>query len=270
MNKTNEVVILGCGYLGYNIANYFNQSDVTVTVVGFFNEYTEKLSKKNIGFIESDALEFCVNFKEKLENSVVVNCVGNINATNKSDDIVFDIDNNYKSFINLINELSKIKIKKYIHISSGGTVYGESQLMKPWCETDNLEPINIYGLQKVFFEKYLYIKKAENKEFNFNILRLSNPFGGYQAKEKNQGLIPIMIRNCLLKNKMTIWSDIENIRDYIYVDDVCEFIVQCYLNDFENGEVFNVGSGEGVSIKSLKVIIESLLDENINLEEIKN
>ena len=64
---------------------------------------------------------------------------------------------------------------------------------------------------------------------------------------------------------VTIWGDGNNIRDYIYIDDLCKAIE--LLCDYSGDRVvFNIGSGCGYSINNIVSIIRNILDKEIRVE----
>ena len=91
------------------------------------------------------------------------------------------------------------------------------------------------------------------------IARISNPYGPGQDYNKGVGFIDAALKKCLNGETIEIWGDGEVVRDYIYIDDVCEMI--CSLINY-NGEqeVFNLSSNEGVSLNR---VIDELKQLNL-------
>ena len=87
------------------------------------------------------------------------------------------------------------------------------------------------------------LNKTEN--FPATALRLFLVYGPHQ---KNDCLIPQVIRGCLKKNKFPVSRGIQ-LRDFCYVDDVINAIILALLKKKALGQIFNVGSGQPVSVK---------------------
>lgn len=257
-----KIVILGCGYIGTNLSNYISKNfDEEVYILGIKNDYNECLNS-NIIFIEKFIEQICDDDKELFEDAIVIDAVGNTNATNdiKSSSTLFL--RNCSDKVELIKKISEFNIKKYIFLSSGGTVYSDSN--KAHKEDEALNPINIYALEKVIIESYLKINSLENKEFNYLILRLSNPYGGCVSKNKKQGIIDVAISKIIKDEALEFYGDIDNIRDYIHIDNVSEYIYKIAISN-EKNEIFNIGLGIGKSIKEVFEIIEKIYGKHLNI-----
>ena len=259
----NKVVILGCGYIGTNLANYIVENfNDDVYVLGIYNEYNEYLSCK-VKFIEKYIEQICENDRELFENAIVIDAVGNINATNDSKSSSTLFLQNCSNKVELINELTTLKIKKYVFLSSGGTVYNDSTIAHK--EDEFVNPTNIYALEKVIIENYLKINSLENMTFKYLILRLSNPYGGIVPKNKKQGIIDVAINRIKNNEKLELYGDLSNIRDYIYIENLVEYIYKISISSNVN-DVFNIGLGKGISLRNIIEIIENVYGKKIFIE----
>ncbi len=257
----NKIIVLGCGYIGTNLSNYIvNNFDAQVTVVGIENEYTEYLNK-NVKFLPKRIEQINSEDQDMFKDAIIIDAVGNINATDdiKKSSMIFI--QNCTNKIELINKFSTFKTKKYIFLSSGGTVYNDSSL--PHKEDEKLDPSSIYALEKVIIENYLKILHQEIEGFNYLILRLSNPYGGITSKYKRQGIVDVAISKILNNEELDLYGKLENVRDYIYIDDISKIIYNLGVSKYKN-DIFNIGSGIGISLKELFNIIEKEFDKKIN------
>lgn len=106
-------------------------------------------------------------------------------------------------------------------------------------------PINHYGNVKLSIENALRIFHIQNR-LNITIARISNPYGPGQDFTKGVGFVDAVLKQSLAGCEIEIWGDGENIRDYIYIEDVCKYLytlAEYTGNDF----LFNVSSGVGIS-----------------------
>lgn len=153
--------------------------------------------------------------------------------------------------------------KRYLQISTD-EVYGALGPQGRFTEDTPLDPRSPYSASKAgadcfvrsFFTSY---------EMPVNILRCSNNFGPYQHPEK---LIPLMIHNARLHQKLPVYGDGLQIRDWLYVEDCCK-AVDLVLRSGRTGEVYNAsGQNEYENIFVVKTIIaqlrERLKDEGIS------
>ena len=258
-----KIIILGCGYIGTNIANYIVEKyEEEVYVLGIYNEYNEYLNT-NVKFVEKYIEQICDDDMNLFEDAIVIDAVGNINATNdtKSSSTLFL--KNCSNKVELIKILSDFKIKKYVFLSSGGTVYSDSII--PHKEDEFLNPTNIYALEKVIIENYLKIKALEDMSFKYLILRLSNPYGGIVSKNKHQGIIDVAINKIKNDEVLELYGSLKNVRDYIYIENLAEYIYKIVIFQ-EKNEIFNIGSGIGISIEDALKTIEKIYGKKIKLK----
>ena len=83
-------------------------------------------------------------------------------------------------------------------------------------------------------------------------LRLTNTYGpGMRVKDARQTFLGIWIRNVLEGKPVLVFGDGAQLRDFNYVDDVVDAMLLAARDDKANGEVFNLGSSEVISLKDL-------------------
>ena len=154
----------------------------------------------------------------------------------------------------------KYSVKKIIFTSSGGTVYGVPSEI-PITENSLTNPICSYGINKLSIEKYLHLYH-HLYNLDYCILRLANPYGQGQKLLSSQGVISIFIYKALCNHILEIWGDGTTTRDYIYIDDVVRSLVAAI--DYNGKEkIFNIGSGQGITLNTLISQIEQILGYQI-------
>lgn len=158
----------------------------------------------------------------------------------------------YKTNFNLtLNclELAKMWGAKVIYMSS--YFYGPPQYI-PVDEKHPLAPHNPYASTKYFSEE---LCKAYSRDFNVPVISL-RLFNLYGPGQKGSFLIPEVLEKISMTDEITL-KDPRPKRDYIFVDDVIDAIFRCvnYSND-ELFEIFNLGTGESVSVEDLIKLIQ--------------
>lgn len=154
-------------------------------------------------------------------------------------------------------EASKLfNIKRYHQISTD-EVYGDLPLDKPqllFKEDMKLKPSSPYSATKASAD-LLVNSYFRTFKLPTTISRCSNNYGPYQYPEK---LIPHMILKAINEEKLPIYGDGLNIRDWIHVSDHCRAIDKIIHKGIE-GEIYNVGSyNEKSNIDVVKTIIKKL------------
>lgn len=153
---------------------------------------------------------------------------------------------------------------KFVYFSSGGTVYGNRTDMTPFKETDAMAPISYYGWSKQMMENsILYVHRTAG--LKYLIVRPSNPYGHGQNIHAKQGLIAVALGKILAGDPISVWGDGSNVRDYIYIDDLCEAVAQLLEKDVCN-TTLNIGSGVGASINDIIISLKDVVSEEVKVE----
>ena len=154
------------------------------------------------------------------------------------------------------NNLSDAKknIFKLLHVSTD-EVFGSLNDKGLFTEKTAYNPSSPYSASKASSD---HLVRAWGKTYGLPILitNCSNNYGPYQFPEK---LIPLMIINCLNKNKLKIYGDGSNIRDWLYVKDHCDALYIVLKNGI-NGETYNIGGNEEKSNLDIVNSICEILD----------
>ena len=148
-----------------------------------------------------------------------------------------------QSVVNAMIKHSDV-VERFIHISTS-EVYGTA-LFEPMDEEHPLNPTTPYAAAKAGADRLVY---SYIKSYNIPglIIRPFNNYGPYQHLEK---VIPRFITSAILKEPLTIHGDGSASRDWVYVDDTARAIDLAVHSPEEKirGEVFNVGTGQSLSI----------------------
>lgn len=148
----------------------------------------------------------------------------------------------YEASISLTETIYKAALKnniKNIINMSSRCVYGMYTPTK-FTETDQTNPINFYGLSKIVNEQ---ISEYYNKKYSLYIktLRLGQVIGNDLSPKS---MFNTFFKNALNGSPLNVIGN--EIRDYIYIDDVCKAI-DCALQAKEQGGIYNISTGVGVN-----------------------
>ncbi|MCO5159973.1 MAG: NAD-dependent epimerase/dehydratase family protein [Mesorhizobium sp.] len=173
----------------------------------------------------------------------------------RNDHAVADITENVVPHVEFLETCLRAGVKRYIFISSGGTVYGP-KAPAPTPETAPTNPISSHGLTKLFVEKYIQMH-GHLDGLEYVILRVANPFGPGQSFRKGQGLVPAIIDRWQKKQPVRIFGDGTARRDYIFIDDVIDAIEAATALPGKPQLILNIGSGETRSVNEVVEAIET-------------
>lgn len=167
-------------------------------------------------------------------------------------DIIDELNKNLNTTLTILDLAVKFKIKKFIYFSSGGAVYGQTDI-SPISENHPCRPISSYGIIKNTIENYLSLY-YRLYGISILVIRPSNPYGPRQGHFSAQGVISTFLRKIMSNSELTVFGDGSATKDYIYIDDLIEI---CYnISNKVNNGTYNIGSGYGTSINEIISTIE--------------
>ena len=170
---------------------------------------------------------------------------------NSIEDATPFVDTNVTGTLNLLELSVMYKVEKFHHISTD-EVYGALGYDDPpFTEETPYNPQNPYSASKAASDHFV---TAFGNTYGLPILltNCSNNYGPRQNKEK---LIPKTINNILEGKKIPVYAQGQNIRDWIYVEDHCQAILEIF-NNGKVGEKYNIGGEcEVANIDLVKTII---------------
>ena len=197
-----------------------------------------------------------------------VDCIVNFAAESHVDNSIktpeIFIETNVKGTLNLLQAANEIGIKRFVQISTD-EVYG-SLKEGYFYETTPLAPNSPYSASKASADM---IAMAYYKTFNLPVLitRCSNNYGEYQYPEK---LIPCVISQLLKNQKVPVYGDGSNVRDWLYVYDHCEAI-DTVLHMGRIGEVYNIGGhNEKTNIEITRLILKTMGKDESYIEYVND
>ncbi len=174
-----------------------------------------------------------------------------------------DVQQNVIPTIVLLDLCRKLGVKRVIFSSSGGTLYGSPQQI-PTPESAPTDPICAYGISKLAIEKYLALYEHLHA-LDFRVLRIANAFGPFQIAWKGQGFIAATVSRALSGQPIEIWGDGSVVRDFVFIDDVVDAF-EAAMGDTGSDRIFNIGTGEGRSLREVIAAIEGLLGVKLNIK----
>lgn len=171
---------------------------------------------------------------------------------------------NVEGTASVLGAASKYGVKRVI-FGSTSAVYENTYLSSTgFKESDNINPRLFYSLSKKMSEE-ICLTYRENYGLDVLILRFFNVFGPRQdIHRKSPPIINYIVREMMSGNPPILHSNGEQSRDYIYINDVVNFIEKC-LTIKTNEFIFNLSTQ---TLTSVKDILESVKKSNSNFQSI--
>lgn len=162
-----------------------------------------------------------------------------------------DVLGNLLPMLRLLNAMKEEGVKRMVYLSSGGTVYGNTDVV-PTPESQVLNPVCSYGIVKSAIEKYLFMHQHLHG-LQPVVIRPANPYGPRQNPTGIQGAISTFMSRMMRGEPIEIWGDGSIVRDFFHVADLARLCVQA--GDSNKTGIYNAGSGKGCSIRELVNIV---------------
>lgn len=258
------LILGGAGFLGTNLAYGLLRRNYEVCVYNRISAHVQRLRClfPTLKIIDGDFFSES-RFTSILDNiDVVFHLVSATNPANR--DMEREFVENVIPTVHLLEACKGLPLR-IIYFSSGGTIYGIPRYT-PIDEMHPTDPISTYGLHKLTVEKCLqYYGRVYG--IQYQILRISNPYGELQNPFSNQGAIAVFLNKALLGETIEVWGNGSAVRDYIHVSDVVEACLQ--VMEYAGEErVFNVGSGRGYSLNDILETIRQAVGSKLNIHHI--
>ena len=198
-----------------------------------------------------------------------VDCIVNFAAESHVDNSIKHpevfIETNVQGTLNLLQSAKEIGIERYLQVSTD-EVYGTLGKTGYFYETTPLAPNSPYSASKASADMLV---RAFYETYKLPVLttRCSNNYGPYQYPEK---LIPFFISRLLNGEKVPVYGDGLNVRDWLYVYDHCAAI-DTVLHKGRIGEVYNVGGhNEKTNIEITHLILDAMGKDESSIEYVQD
>lgn len=265
MAKKKVLITGGAGFIGGNFVQYmvnkFPNYDIynldLLTYAGDLTKHKDIEDKDNYYFIQCDIADREKIFEhfQKEKFDYVVHFAAESHVDRSITDPEIFVRTNVMGTQVLLDASKKFGITKFVHVSTD-EVYGELDFDPNtfFTEETPLQPNSPYSASKTSSD-LLVRAYHETYGLPMNITRCSNNYGPYHFPEK---LIPLTISRVLNDEKVPVYGDGKNVRDWLHVYDHCTAL-DLVMHEGVNGEVYNVGGhNERTNLEVVKTIIKAL------------
>jgi len=230
----------GTGFIGSALAERLRQDKVPIYVVGRHDEETL-----------AQILPQC---------GTVVHLASSTTPGSSASEPILELGN-LSLTLRLLELMQTQPETHLIFFSSGGTVYG-SPIRLPVTEDSPITPLSNHGAGKIAQEAFCRAFRA--KGHAVTIVRPSNAYGPGQTLRHGFGLVRTMLECARSGMPLEIWGDGENVRDYVYIDDIVEATIHL-IKLSHDSSTYNLGSSVGYSVNQLRLIVEQVSGIKLNI-----
>jgi UDP-glucose 4-epimerase len=257
----------GAGFIGSHIVQRLIQRGERVRVVdNLCTGRIERLAcvRSAIDFVEADladadacnrAVEGVAYVLHQAAIPSVQRSIRDPKASNRA---------NITATLNLLESCRAHGVRRMVYAASS-SAYGNTAVL-PKQEDMQANPLSPYALQKLVGERYA---KMYHELFGVETvsLRYFNVFGPSQDPQSEySAVIPKFIDKLLKGERLTIFGDGEQSRDFTYVDNVVEANLLALTAQAAVGNVCNIGCGARISLNQLVAVLERIIGCKANVE----
>ncbi|MEK6823609.1 MAG: NAD-dependent epimerase/dehydratase family protein [Nanoarchaeota archaeon] len=246
----------GAGFIGSNLVDYLLEKGHGVSVIDNLSTGKKEYLNKKTKFYCADILDD-INFifkKEKPE--IVIHAAAQVMLRESIKNPIHDAKTNILGTLNVLEACRKNNVKKIVYTSTGGARVGEPEYL-PVDEKHPINPSSPYGISKHTAEHYIQMYSQLN-----NLEHLIFCFGnvyGPRDDPKTGRVISALIEKMINGESPTIYGDGNQTRDFIYVLDLAEFIINS-LEKNPKHKLFHLANGVQISVNEIFNKLKKILN----------
>ena len=239
----------GAGFLGSALANRLANDGHEVRVLDDLSSGDRSALQPSVHFTRGD-----VNNIPLLWSMLQgVDCVYHLAArVSVAQSILYPRDYNMVNVggtVSLMEAMRDAGIRRVV-LASSGAIYGE-QRHQPVHEEDVVQPDSPYAVSKWAAEQYVHTI-GQLWGIETVALRIFNAYGpGQSLPVSHAPVIPRFLKAILTGGSIVIFDDGKQSRDFIYISDVVEALIEAATAEVVNRQVLNVGSGQETTVNEL-------------------
>ncbi len=239
-----KFLIMGSeGFVGQNLVNGLSKNHDVFR--------SDQIDSNEKNYFKCDITNF--NSVEKIVKDVdtVIHLTAH-SLVSSLDGSITNAQVNIMGLLNLLEACRKNSIPKVI-FTSASSLIGEPSSFQV-NEKHVPKPKTAYGITKLTSEHYLRLYN-ELYNLDYTVFRFFNIYGPFQ---KN-GLIPSIYKKIQNNEPITIFGKGDQIRDYVYIEDIIPFFEKSAISNIGNSTILNMGTGIGTSILDIVKTMSQIL-----------
>ncbi len=245
-SQKDVLVTGGLGFMGFNLVRALEEAGARVSVLSHSWPPEHESALGQVTFFKGDIRDPVVTDDAVAACELIFHLAGKSGPTASNASPLDDLDVNSRGTLTLLDSCRRINAGVKVVFPSSRLVYGAAAKL-PVSEAEPTAPLSVYGIHKLAAEQYLLLYQRLYG-LRVCILRITNPYGPFQRPEQNRyGIVNWFIHEALHGRTLTVYGEGAQLRDYIHVDDAVDAMLTAGLDPKADGQIFNVGSGRGVS-----------------------
>ena len=255
-----KILVTGSsGFIGSHLTEYLVKKGYKVVAFDRYNSNNDhgwledSIYKKKIDFVLGDIRDYDSVYKAMKGCSCVMHLAALIGIPYSYLSPTAYVKTNIEGTLNVLESAKNLNLNQVI-VTSTSEVYGSTK-KKNLSETDKLKAQSPYAASKIAADQ-LSLSYFRSFKLPIKIIR---PFNTYGPRQSARAVIPTIITQIITKKKIKI-GNVNAIRDFLYVEDLCSAYEKIMKSKKFFGEVVNVGADKEISIKDLIKKISKILN----------
>ena len=257
--NNNIILITGsCGFIGSHLSEQLLKQNYNIIGIDNMNDivYDSKIKYIHLNLLNKYKNYFHIsdNIEDKdyismYNPNIVIHLAAyaNVRLSNKIPDKF--IENNIEVTCKLLENIKKQKIMPLFIYASSSSIYGKNKKV-PFCETDSLNNIcSVYALSKKMSEEIVefYCNNYKLKAIGLRFFTVYGPRG------RQDMAIHKFLKHIHEDKEIIMYGDGTMERDFTYIDDIVQGIINCFQVNINNSEhkLYNLGNNKPIKLKNL-------------------
>jgi UDP-glucose 4-epimerase len=258
MTRKKILILGGLGFIGKNLYQHLaTDHDVTLLTETLHDDsFLTPAVRAQV--VVGTILDAAFMEQQVRGYDVIYSLAGSSGAADSIQNPFHDLDTNLRGHLIMLEACRKNNPNAILVFPSSRLVYGKP-LTNPVHEEHPLQPESIYAIHKITTEHY-YLLYQKLYGLRCVILRIANPYGPHQRFGSNHyGVLNWFIHKAIHGEEIQLFGDGSQQRDFLYAEDLVSLMAGVIDTPQAYGQVFNVGCGEGISLRrAVEVIREQL------------
>jgi UDP-glucose 4-epimerase len=261
-----KVLILGAnGFMGSHVTSWLAAEGYSLRLFDLaFHKPLRLTTDGEVELVEGNFMN-PADVSRALEGvDIVLHFISTTVPATSINNLMVEVETNVTATAKLLDLMAEKNVRFIGLPSSGGTIYGDSS--DDHREEDNVRPSCPYGLGKVLIENLIRFYR-DYRDINFQIWRITNPYGDTVRLHKMQGVIDAFLQKLEAGEPLSLWGDGSEVRDFIFIDDLVAAIGTMIESGVKD-EVVNIGSGVGSSIRQVVEVIRDVVGHDFSVDTV--
>tara|TARA_B110000014_G_C20123538_1_gene596770 strand:- start:1698 stop:2669 length:972 start_codon:yes stop_codon:yes gene_type:complete len=256
-----NILITGaCGFIGSHLTDFFLKKGFRVVAYDLYNSNNlhgwlkNSKKNKNLKVVLGDIQDYKSTFQLIRKSDYVIHLAALISIPYSYNAPLSFFKTNVEGTYNLL-EGCRVANKKII-ITSTSEVYGSGKYF-PMNESHELNAQSPYAASKIAADQ-LALSYFKSYNLKVNIIR---PFNAYGPRQSGRAIIPNILKQIISKKYIKL-GNIYSLRDFTYVEDLCDAYYRIFKNKKYYGKIYNTGTSKTYSILKIFNLIKKITKKN--------